>query len=426
MIKRYQEATEVNSHYMLFEDDGKDIPCNIRYCEEVKRLTGKKLPCRNIKKYYAEQAARLGESFVYYCPIGFCHWIAPIIEKNKLRGAVYGGPVLITDKQEYLFEELVNKHSIPLEKAYDLYIYLEELQQIQPERVTALSEILFLIAKSLSDSSHFQSINNRGFIENQQQELYESISRIKENLSISDMNYSIQKEKQLLKAIQELDSEKTKQLLNEVLVELFASGGEDTDILITRILELVVILSKGALSGGADYMEVFWLNGICMKEVFEINDMEELCVWLTELLDKFTNLIFKNQEIKYADIIHKACLYIKENYMNKITLEDVAEVSKVTPNYLSKIFKESMGRTFSTYLNQVRIEHSKKLLEIEDMPLEEVAVKSGFADQSYFTKVFKKLMGTSPKKYKQAHIRHSSEEIKYSFEIKQKGCMQWS
>ncbi|WP_070000916.1 helix-turn-helix domain-containing protein [Cellulosilyticum sp. I15G10I2] len=408
-IMRYHEATEVTSHYIMFKDNAENIPCNTKFCEEFKRLTGKKLPCMNIKKYYCEQAARLGECYVYYCPIGFCHWIAPIISEGRIQGAVYGGPVLITDKQEYLFEELVAKNDIPLKEAHDLYIYLESIQQIKPQRVTALSEMLLLVSKSVSDIEYVKSIDHQTLVNKQQEELYQSINRIKENLSISNIKYSIDKEKYLLSAIEDLNIEETKQILNEILVELFASGGEDTDILITRILELVVILSKGALAGGVNYVEVFWLNGICMKEIFEINTIEELYLWLTPMLERFMDLLFKNREIKYADIIHKACMYIKENYMNKITLEDVAGIAKVTPNYLSKIFKESMGKTFTHYLNLIRIENSKKMLMHEDMTLEEIAIKSGFTDQSYFTKVFKKLMDISPKKYRQSYIRHSQD-----------------
>lgn len=407
-IMRYREATKVTSHFILFKDNEQNIPCNTRFCEEFKRLTGKKLPCINIKKYYCEQALRLGECYVYYCPIGFCHWIAPIVGESKLQGALYGGPVLITDKEEYLFEELVNKNKIPLEQAYNLFVYLEDIEQIEPQRVTALAEILYLVSKSVSDSHYSQGTDHQLLLKEQQKELHESINRIKENLSISDMKYSIQKENLLLKAIEDLNMEDTKMLLNEILGELFATGREDTDILITRILELVVILSKGALAGGADYLEVFWLNGLCMKEVFEINNIEELCVWLTQILDKFMNILFKNKEIKYADIIHKACAYVKANYMNKITLEDAASEAKVTPNYLSKIFKESMGKAFTHYLNSVRIEHSKKMLMLEELSLEEIAIRSGFADQSYFTKVFKKLVGSSPKKYRQSQMRHNS------------------
>ena len=406
---RYKEATEVTSHYILFEDNDNNIPCNTKFCEEFKRLTGKQFLCKNIKKYYSEQAIRLGECYVYYCPIGFCHWIAPIINAGELKAALYGGPVLITDKQEYLFEELVNKNNIPLDQAYNLYVYLEEVQQIKPQRVTALAEMLFLIAKSLSDSHNTETLQSQKLISEQQKELYESIHRIKSNLSISNIKYSIEKEQHLLEAIEDLNIEETKKLLNEILVELFATGGEDTDILIARILELVVILSKGALAGGADYVEVFWLNGLCMKEIFQIDHIEDLYLWLTGLLEKFIDLVFKNKEIKYADVIHKACMYIKANYMNKITLEDAASIAKITPNYLSKIFKESMGKTFTHYLNLVRIENSKKMLMSEELTLEEIALKSGFTDQSYFTKVFKKLVDVSPKKYRQAHIRHHND-----------------
>ena len=88
--------------------------------------------------------------------------------------------------------------------------------------------------------------------------------------------------------------------------------------------------------------------------------------------------------------------------MKKIALEDVAEHVFLSPSYFSKIFNEELSSNFSKYLNKVRIEQAKRLLLSSSASLIEISNLVGFDDQSYFSKVFKKLTGVTPGKYREA------------------------
>ena len=91
---------------------------------------------------------------------------------------------------------------------------------------------------------------------------------------------------------------------------------------------------------------------------------------------------------------------MSNNFIEKITLEDVAAEIFLSSAYFSKIFKEQTGFNFSQYLNKLRIEKSKSLLRNSRLPLVDIAGMVGYEDQSYFTKVFKKITGNSPGKYR--------------------------
>ena len=86
----------------------------------------------------------------------------------------------------------------------------------------------------------------------------------------------------------------------------------------------------------------------------------------------------------------------------KITLEEVASYVYLSPSYFSKVFKDEMHCNFNSYLNRLRIEKSKQLLLSENVRLVEVSGLVGFEDQSYFSKVFKKLTGVSPGKFRES------------------------
>ena len=93
---------------------------------------------------------------------------------------------------------------------------------------------------------------------------------------------------------------------------------------------------------------------------------------------------------------------MKANYMNKITLEGVAKHVYLSPSYFSKIFKEEMNCPFNHYMNQIRVEESKKLLLNPEIKLVDISNMTGFEDQSYYCKVFKKIVGITPGKFRES------------------------
>ncbi|MGI6777080.1 MAG: helix-turn-helix transcriptional regulator [Acetivibrionales bacterium] len=162
------------------------------------------------------------------------------------------------------------------------------------------------------------------------------------------------------------------------------------------------MLSRAALEGGADVEQIFGLNYKYLSEIHSFSTVEELTYWLSKIMVRFTDCVFNLTDVKHVDVIYKAIDYVKRNYMKKITLEEVASQVYLSPSYFSKIFKEEMKINFNTYLNQIRIEMSKKLLLDDSIVLVDVSNLVGYEDQSYFSKVFKKMTGVSPGKYRES------------------------
>lgn len=92
--------------------------------------------------------------------------------------------------------------------------------------------------------------------------------------------------------------------------------------------------------------------------------------------------------------------YIDENYVKKITLDDLSAKFYINKYYLTKIFKEAYGTTINNYILSKRITHSKQLLRFSDMTVEQIACEVGMNDANYLSRMFKKVEGVSPKEYK--------------------------
>jgi len=101
----------------------------------------------------------------------------------------------------------------------------------------------------------------------------------------------------------------------------------------------------------------------------------------------------------YKDITLAALGKMQKHFKEEITLESLAHMINVTPQYLSKIIKEDSGMTFKEYLTELRIEEAKKLLSKGQINIKDVGFDVGYNDTSYFIRTFKKYEGITPKDY---------------------------
>lgn len=104
----------------------------------------------------------------------------------------------------------------------------------------------------------------------------------------------------------------------------------------------------------------------------------------------------------------QAFSYIDENFREPICAEHVANLCNMSYSYFSRQFKKIAGKSFTEYLNFLRITESEKLLLDKSFDIADIAVEVGFCDSSYFIKTFKKYKGVTPKQYKQIYIDSNS------------------
>ncbi|HPX25347.1 MAG TPA: response regulator [Treponemataceae bacterium] len=105
---------------------------------------------------------------------------------------------------------------------------------------------------------------------------------------------------------------------------------------------------------------------------------------------------------RYADVILKAKKYIEENYNNpSVCLQTVSAHVCLSPNHFSTVFSQECGMTFIEYLTEIRMTMAKKLLKTTQKRSTDIAYEIGFSDPHYFSYIFKKHTGMSPREYRQ-------------------------
>ena len=121
-------------------------------------------------------------------------------------------------------------------------------------------------------------------------------------------------------------------------------------------------------------------------------------------------LIYRSVSLYSSDKINpyvqESIIAISNDPGKNHTLESVAVNLGIAPNYFSKLFHETTGTTFKDYLNNVRIDYAKRLLEETEMSATTVGLESGYQTSSHFFRVFRKYTVTSPEKYRDNFFKH--------------------
>jgi len=405
-----EEATKYSRHFSSLLE----ITCSVVDLAEGTLLTakGEEIPsvcahcpnknCRGFEQfsYGCKEAYRWDGLYTFHCPkemVLICTSIAN--EKGDLAGGMVIGPVFLENKEEQM-ESVTDKKLL---KA------MEETIECPPNKIQSMAEILAGITGSISNLSHGKA--GRYFY--RQESLLNAIyvEQMKKSETSDYYTYPIAIERKLRTAVRSRDKEGSQTLLNQILAHIYVSNNNNLEAIKPRITELIVVLSRAAVDAGADINEIFLINENFTNNIEEFTNLEDLSAWVSNMLQRFISFTFEFDKVKHADAVYKVLEYIKTNYRQHMSLEEIAASTYLSKTYLSSLFKKETNYSISEYINIVRIERSKALLVEENISIIEIANLCGFEDQSYFTKVFKNIVGITPKKYRENRGKTIKKDI---------------
>jgi len=188
----------------------------------------------------------------------------------------------------------------------------------------------------------------------------------------------------------------------EDYLDSFDSNARSSFIFIYYIfMDILLSSSKIIEEFGGDAKEVlseFFDAGHMLQEGEDIEKVRNLLKSVLERVVEFRDAATGS---KYSDIIVKAREYIINNFSDKdISLHKVAKEVSISPNHFSTVFSRETGETFIGFITGVRIEHAKTLLKTTQMRTSDVGYEVGYNDTQYFSYVFKKHTGMTPKEFR--------------------------
>jgi AraC-like DNA-binding protein len=123
-----------------------------------------------------------------------------------------------------------------------------------------------------------------------------------------------------------------------------------------------------------------------------------------ESLPLATENVVSLQSLETEKRINKVCGYLEQNFTTKITLGEVASLISLSESNFCKFFKKATGKTFSDYLNDIRIQESCQILLKTDLDINQIAMQCGYESLSYFNRIFLKKKGLTPRQFRQSNL----------------------
>ena len=334
--------------------------------------------CQKVHCAASEFADRFGGRYFYQCDMDRIFIAAPIVADGGLAAAMIIGPV----------------HIFEVETAHIKGKNLRPFPVRAPMYVQYLSDLLSACSVSVSDSSQSNLRLMRQVSMEQQRQIHGSIARNKQK-AITE--YPVVYEEQLAAAIMEADAATARAVLNEVLGMILSLDNSLRNYRFEdRMSELITVCSRAALKAGVSSSRVFDVTATCRGELARMKSNEQMCYCTQRFVEQMVFLVARLHDVECEDDIYRAIEYIRSHYNAKLTLEEVADAVGFSPSYFSRLFKKKCGMNFNVFLNQVRIEAAKNSLLSTDMTITEISRYSGYDDVSYFTRVFKRMVGMTP------------------------------
>lgn len=359
--------------------------------------------CQEYFKSSCHEAMRWGDTYISQCHLGFTQLCAPILYNDELIGGFIGCPFLMRNPSDQLLKNLMKNFNTSNELKKQFLTAVKTVSIIPEKRVKLAAELLFSLADffSIPDLS---SLYIRRQLNREQAQVAEEIQRYKRNVNSAEHHLipilNLKKEKELIANVRLGDKIGAKTILNEFLGQVMLHNPINIELLKAYVLELSTILTRAAVEEGANPENILGLKYQFVSELSDISDHETLCFWVVKVMESICDNIYRTRNNHHFRILEQACNYIKENYTYKLTLESVSKEIYISPFYLCHLFKEDLNTTFGEFVTKTRIDAAKTLLRETDLSLAQIALEVGYPDQSYFTKVFKKVEQITPKTYR--------------------------
>ena len=136
-----------------------------------------------------------------------------------------------------------------------------------------------------------------------------------------------------------------------------------------------------------------------MEKLGRLGTLGQIIQWINWFKEAVSQILERRRDTRVDKIAEMVREYVMEHYKERITLGQAAEALNISQGYLSTAFKKQSGESFTNYVSAIKIEKAKELIASHQYMMYEVSDLLGFDTPFYFSKVFKKVTGMSPKEY---------------------------
>lgn len=364
----------------------------------------------------ASMAVELRRPYIYNCHMRLASWAIPILQNNDpLPVVIICGGVLLSEPDVALIRHLksiADGHKLDPD---ELVQSLESVPVFSREQVRAIADFLFQVSCAFAS---YASLPGASEVvaplptpDVPPTPLVVPPSRVKETRKARQERARLLErrnvETEIVRLFKDRKPESAQEVLRELLKEQNAAGEKLASILTMAetFTRLFRSLSKGSRVSQA----------LLQKQARLIHDVMSGHISVEQARRKFIPLAEEMTGEPRPRKIKAIQKFVEKNLAKKFTLETVGNKFGLRPKPLDALIRKHCGTGFTDYVSLVRISEAKRLLLTTDLNVGEIARRTGFSDQGYFTKVLKSKLGLTPTEFRQKNAnrrgaRNSADE----------------
>lgn len=163
---------------------------------------------------------------------------------------------------------------------------------------------------------------------------------------------------------------------------------------------VVALFSRAALWGGLHYEKAYSMADIYCQRMDAMTNPADIEQLQSQVIEDYCREVAALKKEQYSPTVRRCCTYIQQHTHEKITLEMLADQCGMSGRRLSEKFKKETGSSVVDYIHRVKMEEAELLLRDSDYTLGEISSYLGYANQSHFIAVFRRLYGMTPMQYR--------------------------
>lgn len=222
----------------------------------------------------------------------------------------------------------------------------------------------------------------------------------------STYEYPFEKERQFIEALKLGDRARTTAVMDQLFAEIGHYSYDEILLSLTQMVLSFVRVAKELAEGENDAVLLDYKS--VYKKLTTLDELGQIKEWMLNMCLQVIEQAKDKRDNKSRDIVEGILEYIHANFREPaISVESVADLVKLSPNYVRTLFKNHTGQSLSTYINDLRFEEFKRLLLATDTPAKKIAENVGFTSITYFFTLFKKVTGKSPDDFRKENCLKS-------------------
>lgn len=240
------------------------------------------------------------------------------------------------------------------------------------------------------------ALNNKNAFESNSLIYYDDVKMLEGRF---EPIFSEEEKAEVLDAIEVNAIEKVQGILKTVLGRLGKYSNADIESIKDTVIELAVIMVKQAAKNFEEMQLIFGRKIQPAIEIAQLQNVEGIGAWFDEFLKSIRSYHQFIDVNKFTTLVREVCIYIMQNYSNKLNVDILAKQFFVSEGHLMRAFKKETNMTVIEFVTEYRIYIAKNMLRDKNNKIYDVSSKVGYDDAKYFSKVFKKVTGEPPNQF---------------------------